>query len=222
MNHAMWQFALKVASPGITSLRVVYTDHARRPSDTFHCPSQANVFRLPGQTPPIARAMQGSEIRDALAYRREHLIYQAGPSQELTTKLAIREAAHRLKLYNSAKFSGTKRHIRPQTRFKRFICGSRTCKPNSVCGIAPAGRSFLWAAHYCVAQATYPEVVTRRAGTFPRRSFHLTQVPPYLVLLRVGFALPAALLPRRCALTAPFHPYPAHPKMRQAVCFLWH
>jgi hypothetical protein len=33
------------------------------------------------------------------------------------------------------------------------------------------------------------------------------EVPPYLVLLRVGFALPAALLPRRCALTAPFHPY---------------
>jgi hypothetical protein len=35
-------------------------------------------------------------------------------------------------------------------------------------------------------------------------------VPPYLVLLRVGFALPAALLPWRCALTAPFHPYFAH------------
>jgi hypothetical protein len=31
---------------------------------------------------------------------------------------------------------------------------------------------------------------------------------PYLVLLRVGFALPRALLPGRCALTAPFHPYP--------------
>ena len=30
---------------------------------------------------------------------------------------------------------------------------------------------------------------------------------PYLVLLRVGFALPRALLPGRCALTAPFHPY---------------
>src|SRR5262250_818789 len=44
------------------------------------------------------------------------------------------------------------------------------------------------------------------------------ELPPYLVLLRVGFALPASLLPRRCALTAPFHPYPAavvnacHPK----------
>ena len=32
-------------------------------------------------------------------------------------------------------------------------------------------------------------------------------LPPYLVLLRVGFALPAPLLARRCALTAPFHPY---------------
>ena len=29
----------------------------------------------------------------------------------------------------------------------------------------------------------------------------------YLVLLRVGFALPAGLLRPRCALTAPFHPY---------------
>src|SRR5579862_8730278 len=32
---------------------------------------------------------------------------------------------------------------------------------------------------------------------------------PYLVLLRVGFALPPPLLAARCALTAPFHPYPA-------------
>ncbi len=31
---------------------------------------------------------------------------------------------------------------------------------------------------------------------------------PYLVLLHVGFSLPERLLPPRCALTAPFHPYP--------------
>jgi hypothetical protein len=43
-------------------------------------------------------------------------------------------------------------------------------------------------------------------------------LPSYLVLLRVGFALPATLLPRRCAFTAPFHPYP----VSGAVCFLWH
>src|SRR5664279_2504346 len=33
-------------------------------------------------------------------------------------------------------------------------------------------------------------------------------VVPYLVLLRVGFSLPPSLLTERCALTAPFHPYP--------------
>jgi hypothetical protein len=32
--------------------------------------------------------------------------------------------------------------------------------------------------------------------------------PPYLVLLRVGFTLPPVSRPERCALTAPFHPYP--------------
>src|SRR5271165_1225798 len=37
----------------------------------------------------------------------------------------------------------------------------------------------------------------------PRRA-----VLPYLVLLRVGFSLPPPLLAARCALTAPFHPYP--------------
>jgi len=98
-----------------------------------------------------------------------------------------------------------------------MICGSRTCKPNSVRRIAPAGRSFLWAAHYCGAQATYPEVVAHRAGTRLRQGLRF---PPYLVLLRVGFALPVALLRQRCALTAPFHPY--LDVATGAVYFLWH
>ena len=101
--------------------------------------------------------------------------------------------------------------------FANKLCGSWTCKPNSVRNTNAAGRSFLWARHYCRAQATYPEVVTRRAGTYPERT---RKLPPYLVLLRVGFALPAALLRRRCALTAPFHPYLS--VAAGAVCFLWH
>src|ERR1700723_2748398 len=32
--------------------------------------------------------------------------------------------------------------------------------------------------------------------------------PPHLVLLRLGFSLPPSLQTARCALTAPFHPYP--------------
>jgi len=35
--------------------------------------------------------------------------------------------------------------------------------------------------------------------------------PPYLVLLRAGFCLPSELPRTRCALTAPFHPYPTSP-----------
>jgi hypothetical protein len=34
---------------------------------------------------------------------------------------------------------------------------------------------------------------------------------PYSVLLLVGFALPPPLPEARCALAAPFHPYPAEP-----------
>src|SRR5439155_17310843 len=55
----------------------------------------------------------------------------------------------------------------------------------------------------------------------------------YLVLLRVGFTLPRASLPERCALAlspveraAPFHPYPSPIPVARArtwaVCFLWH
>src|SRR5271155_2595992 len=58
--------------------------------------------------------------------------------------------------------------------------------------------------------------MAHRAGTHPAEA----GFPPYLVLLRVGFALPAALLRRRCALTAPFHPYLS--LAARAVCFLWH
>ena len=61
---------------------------------------------------------------------------------------------------------------------------------------------------------------TRRLSrTEPARSGR-NRIPPYLVLLRVGFALPTPLLARRCALTAPFHPYPG--VAAEAVCFLWH
>jgi len=48
-----------------------------------------------------------------------------------------------------------------------------------------------------------PEGLARRAGTHPSSE----GFPSYLVLLRVGFTMPWPLLARRCALTAPFHPY---------------
>src|ERR1019366_1895495 len=70
--------------------------------------------------------------------------------------------------------------------------------------LSPYGRQpFIWAGHCSPALATYPRV--HRSGPL---------LLSYLVLLRVGFALPAGLLRPRCALTAPFHPYPKAARLR--------
>src|ERR1700728_3418326 len=53
--------------------------------------------------------------------------------------------------------------------------------------------------------------------TFVRRASRR----PYSVLLPVGFAVPPALPPARCALTTPFHPYRAPPESgarRSVLC----
>ena len=41
---------------------------------------------------------------------------------------------------------------------------------------------------------------------------------PYSVLLRMGFTMPSPSPERRCALTAPFHPYPPTSGGRSALC----
>jgi len=56
--------------------------------------------------------------------------------------------------------------------------------------------------------------VAYRADT-QRRLALSGSFPPYLVLLRVGFTLPPPLPSERCALTAPFHPYPGTGRGRQ-------
>jgi len=98
--------------------------------------------------------------------------------------------------------------------------GRLRCKPSSVPSIAaghreggrrpfiwtrPCGRALPWG------QAAYP----RRYWPEPCRRRCLALHP-------VGFAVPGASRPPRCALTAPFHPYLPRPRLRRAVCFLWH
>jgi hypothetical protein len=62
----------------------------------------------------------------------------------------------------------------------------------------PEGRrSFLWAGHLCPAQATYPGV--ERSGQL---------LLPYLVLLRMGFALPARITPAAVRSYRTFSPLP--------------
>jgi len=51
-------------------------------------------------------------------------------------------------------------------------------------------------------QPTRAAVRKRTCLNFTTQARH-----PYSVLLPVGFTMPLTLLPTRCALTAPFHPY---------------
>ncbi len=104
----------------------------------------------------------------------------------------------------------------------------QTCKPNSVAmlpslTVIPLGRSLLTGSSdlpgSCGVLRAFKSAaeilrlrgikgslaLAHRAGTHPEYCY--SEFLPYLVLLRVGFAMPCALLPRRCALTAPFHPY---------------
>jgi hypothetical protein len=98
--------------------------------------------------------------------------------------------------------SGAEGYVRARQRPRRAgtgdkIAGATGSWRNVSRFLCPCGRqSFVWAGHYCPALAAYPEV--ERDGP---------SLLPYLALLRVGFALPVKLLPPRCALTAPFHPY---------------
>jgi hypothetical protein len=63
----------------------------------------------------------------------------------------------------ASQFGGANEQLADNNR----ICGSRACKPNSVCWITPAGRPFLWARHCCRALATYPKVERAEPARVP-------------------------------------------------------
>ena len=120
----------------------------------------------------------------------------------------------------------------------QYNSAGRSCKPNSVvCGHSSRRRVAADAHQRPTRRFRRPAdgspcrtgVSADRSeppGRFgPMRSGSLalgSRFPPYLVLLRVGFTLPRPLQDGRCALAAPFHPYPgaglpqrrAHPASR--------
>lgn len=85
------------------------------------------------------------------------------------------------------------------------------CKPGSV-GHRPLARAVRDGHSSGTMFAHGLEQPTRTAGlTSPRGVIAFANSPlrrPYSVLLPVGFTMPAPLPAPRCALTAPFHPYP--------------
>jgi len=110
------------------------------------------------------------------------------------------------------------RLIASSSKLVADFCSCRACKPNFVCRrsgmtVIPLGRALLRGSSDLPGSCDAPS----RHVHAPKRA-----LLPYLVLLRVGFALPPPLLTARCALTAPFHPYPVRPKPSEAVCSLLH
>jgi hypothetical protein len=77
--------------------------------------------------------------------------------------------------------------------------------------------SFLRTERIICLSSQYPKPVPvkgRGAGSSP---------VSYLALHPMGFSVPPGLLPKRWAITPPFHPYPAILQQNvRAVCFLWH
>ena len=69
----------------------------------------------------------------------------------------------------------------------------------------PTRRFRLWRWAFALGQSLRLGASGRYAHRRVERS---GEIPAYLVLLRVGFTVPRPLLNARCALTAPFHPYP--------------
>ncbi len=90
------------------------------------------------------------------------------------------------------------------------------CKPGSV----PAPKARGMAIHLGrLSPGASRDLPGRRRGNPPAG---VAGCRPYLVLLPVGFTVPLASPHARCALTAPFHPYPQAATGVGAVCFLWH
>lgn len=101
----------------------------------------------------------------------------------------------------------------------------RADKPNSV-RLRP--RSLRTAGFGVTTIPLVPSLLTgssNRPGDSDGPPVRRSRAPPYLVLLRAGFCLPLLLPGARCALTAPFHPYPSTRPLRgslRAVYFLCH
>ena len=84
------------------------------------------------------------------------------------------------------------------------------CKPISVCPDRSGERII------CLS-SQYPE-----PAPLARKLERAAPKVPYLALHPMGFSVPRRLRFARCALTAPFHPYPERVAATGAVCFLWH
>ena len=140
--------------------------------------------------------------------------------RDLTYRVGNAMAAKKTQRRSSAETQH--RNLHSLTRKRKpplpFTTGAVTyscwiCKPNSVRGlrreaVIPLGRALLTGSSDLPGSCDAPSRHVVPEGA----------IPPYLVLLRVGFAMPRHYCAARCALTAPFHPYPRLRARRYILC----
>ncbi len=96
------------------------------------------------------------------------------------------------------------------------MCGIAPTKTKSGTTVIPLGHTLLRGSSDLPGSCDAPSRHVRPISASAEAESGIRTFLPYLVLLRVGFALPPPLLTARCALTAPFHPYRAQPPQRTA------
>ncbi len=73
--------------------------------------------------------------------------------------------------------------------------------------LARKRQSFIWDEHHCAPRATYPTTESEDQQTSSLSQRRSAEPMSYLVLHCAGFTMPVESLQRRCAFTAPFHPF---------------
>ena len=96
------------------------------------------------------------------------------------------------------------------------MCGTAATTTKSGTTVIPLGRTLLRGSSDLPGSCDAPSRHVRPISASAEAESGIRTFLPYLVLLRVGFALPPPLLTARCALTAPFHPYLVQPPQRTA------
>ena len=92
-------------------------------------------------------------------------------------------------------------------RKPNFVLGDHSSRRRITAPLQQPTRKFRHCTLPLGASGRYAPAARKRA----------TGLPAYLVLLRVGFTMRCRLLDARCALTAPFHPYPACLRKRGGI-----
>jgi hypothetical protein len=160
--------------------------------------------------PVVVQSMTNTDTEDAASTAAQAIVLSAAGSELVRVTVNTRKAAEAVPEYI---FCGTFRRVAPPSRYEAHCPMEFGLSSALLTGSRLPGRILFPCLHRdgnhssssWIAPGVQQSTQKHRTG----RPSSLAGTLFYLTLLRVGFALPPLLPATRCALTAPFHPYPA-------------